>query len=55
VITTVGLFADLSARIQPDDSGGDPDDRGYSIQRPVVIYDRVRESMRKYRTIRSAT
>ena len=33
VITTVGLFALLAARIQPDDAGGDPDDRRLFDQR----------------------
>ena len=33
VITTVGLVRGVAARIQPDDAGGDPDDRRLFDQR----------------------
>lgn len=51
VITTVGLFALLQLEFNLTTLAAILTIAGYSINDTVVIYDRVRESMRKYRTM----
>src|SRR5712675_994980 len=51
VITTVGLFAIFQLEFNLTTLAAILTIAGYSINDTVVIYDRVRESMRKYRTM----
>jgi preprotein translocase subunit SecF len=51
VVTTVGLFAILQLEFNLTTLAAILTIAGYSINDTVVIYDRVRESMRKYRTM----
>jgi preprotein translocase subunit SecF len=51
VITTVGLFALLRLEFNLTTLAAILTVAGYSVNDTVVIYDRVRESMRKYRTM----
>src|SRR5579864_5997108 len=51
VITTVGLFAIFQLEFNLTTLAAILTVAGYSINDTVVIYDRVRESMRKYRTM----
>ncbi|MGH7048681.1 MAG: protein translocase subunit SecF [Stellaceae bacterium] len=51
VITTVGLFALLRLQFDLTTLAAILTVAGYSVNDTVVIYDRVRESMRKYRTM----
>src|SRR5438094_5901739 len=51
VITTVGLFAIFQFEFNLTTLAAILTIAGYSINDTVVIYDRVRESMRKYRTM----
>jgi preprotein translocase subunit SecF len=51
VITTVGLFALLRLEFNLTTLAAILTVAGYSINDTVVIYDRVRETMRKYKTI----
>src|SRR5260370_6554953 len=51
VVTTVGLFAIFQLEFNLTTLAAILTIAGYSINDPVVIYDRVRESMRKYRTM----
>src|SRR5262244_2827957 len=51
VVTTVGLFALLQLEINLTTLAAILTVAGYSVNDTVVIYDRVRESMRKYRTM----
>ncbi|HZS83980.1 MAG TPA: protein translocase subunit SecF [Stellaceae bacterium] len=51
VITTVGLFAVLRLEFNLTTLAAILTIAGYSINDTVVIYDRVRESMRKYKTM----
>jgi preprotein translocase subunit SecF len=51
VITTVGLFALLQLEFNLTTLAAILTVAGYSVNDTVVIYDRVRESMRKYRTM----
>src|SRR5258708_31890805 len=51
VITTVGLFAIFQLQFNLTTLAAILTIAGYSINDTVVIYDRVRESMRKYRTM----
>ena len=55
VITTVGLFALLQLEFNLTTLAAILTIAGYSINDTVVIYDRVRETMRKYRRCRFAT
>ena len=50
-ITTVGLFAIFQLEFNLTTLAAILTIAGYSINDTVVIYDRVRESMRKYRTM----
>ena len=51
VVTTVGLFAIFQLEFNLTTLAAILTIAGYSINDTVVIYDRVRESMRKYRTM----
>jgi len=51
VITTVGLFAVLQLEFNLTTLAAILTIAGYSVNDTVVIYDRVRESMRKYKTM----
>jgi preprotein translocase SecF subunit len=51
VVTTVGLFAVFQLEFNLTTLAAILTIAGYSINDTVVIYDRVRESMRKYRTM----
>lgn len=51
VITTIGLFALLRLEFDLTTLAAILTVAGYSVNDTVVIYDRVRESMRKYRTM----
>ena len=51
MITTVGLFAIFQLEFNLTTLAAILTIAGYSINDTVVIYDRVRESMRKYRTM----
>jgi preprotein translocase SecF subunit len=51
VITTIGLFALLQLEFNLTTLAAILTIAGYSINDTVVIYDRVRESMRKYKTM----
>ena len=51
VITTIGLFAIFQLEFNLTTLAAILTIAGYSINDTVVIYDRVRESMRKYRTM----
>jgi len=51
VITTVGLFAIFQLEFNLTTLAAILTIAGYSINDTVVIYDRMRESMRKYRTM----
>jgi preprotein translocase subunit SecF len=51
VVTTVGLFAVLQLEFNLTTLAAILTIAGYSINDTVVIYDRVRESMRKYKTM----
>jgi preprotein translocase subunit SecF len=51
VVTTVGLFALLQLEFNLTTLAAILTVAGYSVNDTVVIYDRVRESMRKYRTM----
>ncbi len=51
VVTTVGLFAIFQLEFNLTTLAAILTVAGYSINDTVVIYDRVRESMRKYRTM----
>ena len=51
VITTVGLFAVLHLEFNLTTLAAILTIAGYSMNDTVVIYDRVRESMRKYKTM----
>src|SRR5919108_3468971 len=51
VITTVGLFALLQLEFNLTTLAAILTVAGYSVNDTVVIYDRVREAMRKYRTM----
>src|SRR5215469_4108138 len=51
VITTVGLFALFQLEFNLTTLAAILTVAGYSVNDTVVIYDRVRESMRKYRTM----
>jgi preprotein translocase subunit SecF len=51
VITTVGLFAIFQLEFNLTTLAAILTVAGYSINDTVVIYDRVRETMRKYRTM----
>ena len=51
VVTTVGLFALLHLEFDLTTLAAILTVAGYSVNDTVVIYDRVRESMRKYRTM----
>ena len=51
VVTTVGLFALFQLEFNLTTLAAILTVAGYSVNDTVVIYDRVRESMRKYRTM----
>src|SRR6516162_4937276 len=51
VVTTIGLFALLQLEFNLTTLAAILTVAGYSVNDTVVIYDRVRESMRKYRTM----
>src|SRR5439155_5402871 len=51
VVTTVGLFAVLQLEFNLTTLAAILTVAGYSINDTVVIYDRVRETMRKYKTM----